>query len=83
MQQFVFTHILRLSPHQQSTFSHLIHALSLGAPPHGGIALGFDRLMAVLCGTETIRDVIAFPKNGVGRCEVFGCPAPLEDVGED
>jgi aspartyl-tRNA synthetase len=64
-----------------SRFSHLLQALKFGAPPHGGIALGFDRLIAILCETKSIRDVIAFPKTGSGFDPVFKSPSKSsEDV---
>lgn len=77
LQQCVLAHILELTPSEQARFSHLLHALDCGAPPHAGIALGFDRLMAILCRTESIRDVIAFPKQGSGIDPLFRSPAPL------
>ena len=62
-----------------AAFQHLITALSYGAPPHGGIALGFDRLMMVLCGAENLRDVLAFPKSFAGRDLMGGSPCPIDD----
>ncbi|THG97655.1 hypothetical protein EW026_g4383 [Hermanssonia centrifuga] len=76
MQEYIFSEILQLSNSERSSFDHLLHALRCGAPPHGGIALGFDRLMAILCKAESIRDVIAFPKTGAGTDLLFRSPAP-------
>ncbi len=61
---------------QQRLFPHLLKAFSFGAPPHGGIALGVDRLLMAICGTNNIRDVIAFPKNNRGQDLMMGAPAP-------
>ncbi|KAI5833487.1 hypothetical protein K523DRAFT_232807 [Schizophyllum commune Tattone D] len=80
MQDHIFTNILQLSPSEKAPFEHLLHALRCGAPPHGGIALGFDRIMSILCNTPSIRDVIAFPKTSGGTDLLFRSPAP---VGED
>ncbi|OBZ76532.1 Aspartate--tRNA ligase [Grifola frondosa] len=76
MQDYMFTHILQLTEKEKFSFNHLLHALRCGAPPHGGFAFGFDRLIAILCKTESIRDVIAFPKTAAGTDLLFKSPSP-------
>jgi aspartyl-tRNA synthetase len=61
----------------QEKFGFLLDAFAFGAPPHGGIALGWDRILALLTGSESIREVIAFPKSGGGFDPLTGAPAPI------
>ncbi len=61
----------------QEKFGFLLDAFAFGAPPHGGIALGWDRILTLLTGSESIRDVIAFPKSGGGFDPLTGAPAPI------
>jgi len=79
VQKTIFEDILQIPPETaKARFGYMLEAFRYGAPPHGGIALGFDRLVAMLCGTSSIRDVIAFPKTAKGTCLMTDSPGPAE-----
>jgi len=63
----------------EKKFGFLLEAFKYGAPPHGGFAIGLDRLTALIIGTNDIREVIAFPKNKQGECPMDGCPTELDE----
>jgi aspartyl-tRNA synthetase len=79
-QALMFDH-LGFTPEQaKEQFGFLMNAFEYGAPPHGGLAFGLDRLVAILGGQETIRDFIAFPKNNSGRDIMIDAPAKIDDA---
>jgi aspartyl-tRNA synthetase len=79
LQKLVFEQVLQIPPEMvKARFGYMLEAFRYGAPPHGGIALGFDRLIAILCGTPSIRDVIAFPKTAKGADLMTDSPAGVE-----
>ena len=79
VQKEVFRQLGMSEEKMEQDFGFFLRALSYGAPPHGGIALGIDRFVAILLGKDTIRDVIAFPKNKVGTSLLDDSPAKVDD----
>lgn len=79
VQSTMFKHLGFTEEEARAQFGFLMDAFQYGAPPHGGIAFGLDRLVAILGGQETIRDFIAFPKNNSGRDVMIDAPAPIDE----
>lgn len=77
IQKFIMEDVIKMDPRWLSRFEHLFAALSSGCPPHAGFALGFDRFVALLTDTATVRDVIAFPKTMKGEDVFVGSPSKL------
>jgi aspartyl-tRNA synthetase len=78
LQKRVFEEVLKIPADVvESRFGYMLKAFTFGAPPHGGIAFGLDRMVALLCGTTSIRDVIAFPKTQKGQDLMAQSPTPV------
>ncbi len=79
IQSRVFSHLGISDEEAQEKFGWFLRALDYGAPPHGGIALGLDRIVMLLVGASSLRDVIAFPKLASGVCPLTGSPSRPDD----
>jgi aspartyl-tRNA synthetase len=79
LQALMFQHLGFTKDEAQKQFGFLMDAFEFGAPPHGGIAFGFDRLVSIFAGLDSIRDVIAFPKNNSGRDVMIDSPSTIAD----
>jgi aspartyl-tRNA synthetase len=79
-QSLMFKHLGFSAEEAQKQFGFLMDAFEFGAPPHGGLALGFDRLVSIFAGLDSIRDVIAFPKNNSGRDVMIDSPSTIADT---
>ncbi|EJS41440.1 msd1p [Saccharomyces arboricola H-6] len=78
LQDYIFENVLKID-NAYELFGHLLNAFDMGTPPHAGFAIGFDRMCAMICGTESIRDVIAFPKSVTGADLVVKSPSVVPE----
>ena len=79
LQQRIFAIAGYSNERAQKAFGFLVEAFKYGAPPHGGIAPGLDRLVMLMCHEESIHEVIAFPKNNLAQSPMDECPAPVDE----
>ncbi|MFC1508614.1 aspartate--tRNA ligase [Candidatus Omnitrophota bacterium] len=79
LQEMIFKRIGMDLSHAKERFGFLLEAFNYGAPPHGGIAFGLDRLLTLMCGTDSIREVIAFPKTQKASCPMTQAPSKVDD----
>jgi aspartyl-tRNA synthetase len=79
VQEYILRDVLQMKPERVEDFRHLLDALDTGCPPHAGMALGFDRLVAVMLGKDSVRDVIAFPKSGSGEDPLVKSPNAMTE----
>ncbi|MGY8951336.1 MAG: amino acid--tRNA ligase-related protein, partial [Flavobacteriales bacterium] len=79
LQKLMFKHLGFTDEQSKDQFGFLMEAFEYGAPPHGGVAFGFDRLCAIMGGKESIRDFIAFPKNNSGRDVMIDSPSVIDE----
>jgi len=80
VQEKVFRAIGLSDEEAENKFGYLMEAFQYGAPPHGGLAFGLDRLVMMLAGAKSIRDVIAFPKTAAGQCLLTEAPGQVSDA---